>query len=165
MSKDSLQSIGFGGGCHWCTEAVFQSLRAVHSVGQGFIRSDTPHESWSEAVEVTFEPDKITLEDLLAVHLATHASTSEHKMRGKYRSAVYTFDPDQHAAIQSELERLSAETDTPFVTHVLMHRGFKPSDDRFHNYYATDPDRPFCQAYIDPKLAKLRARFSQLLRP
>ena len=159
-----MELIGFGGGCHWCTEAVFQSLKGVCAVRQGFMRSDPPHDSWSEAVEVRFDPAQISFEDLLAVHLATHASTSEHKMRGKYRSAVYTFDPTQNASIEAELTRLRGETRTEFVTQALLHRGFKSSGARFHNYYATDPTRPFCQTYIDPKLAKLRARFGQLLR-
>ncbi len=128
------------------------------------MRSDPPHDNWSEAVEVRFDTARISREDLLAVHLATHASMSEHKMREKYRSAVYTFDPAQNACIQAELTRLSGEVRTKFVTNVLPHRGFKCSDTRFHNYYSTDPTRPFCQTYIDPKLAKLRERFGQLLR-
>lgn len=156
--------VGFGGGCHWCTEAVFQPLVGVREVRQGFIRSDAPDDTWSEAVEVTFDPADICLMDLLAVHLTTHASQSDHKMRGKYRSAVYVSDEAQQAECQDLIEQLGAEADTPFITRALMRRGFKPSDLRFHDYYRSNPEKPFCQNYIEPKLAKLRANYNSLLK-
>ncbi len=155
--------IGFGGGCHWCTEAVFQALDGVAEVRQGFIRSDPPEDGWSEAVEIDFDPQQVALDDLLAVHLATHASTSAHQMRGKYRSAVYTTTEAQYDEAATVLQRLRTICATEFVTRVLHHRGFKSSDSRFHGYYASDPDRPFCRTYIDPKLAKLRTQFGRLL--
>jgi len=159
-----MQVIGFGGGCHWCTEAVFQTLKGVLAVRQGFVTSDPPDDGWSEAVEIDFDATVVSLEDLLGVHLATHASTSNHKMRGKYRSAVYVPDPDTGVQAQALLQQFSEAAGTQFVTRILQNRGFKPSNVRFHDYYASDPSRPFCQTYIDPKLAKLRARFSRLLK-
>lgn len=158
-----MVTIGFGGGCHWCTEAVFQPLAGVNEVRQGFIRSDVPNDTWSEAVEVSFDPARISLRDLITVHLITHASEADHKMRGKYRSAVYTADDCLAADCEKLIAQLARETGSKFVTRVLKHRGFKPSDARFHDYYKTNPERPFCQAYIEPKLAKLRARHSTLL--
>lgn len=156
--------IGFGGGCHWCTEAVFQPLRGVQQVRQGFIRSDTPDDTWSEAVEVVFDDNEIDLQDLIAVHLGTHASEADHKMRGKYRSAVYVTDAQQKEICEHLIAQIALEANARFVTRVLCHRGFKASDERFHDYYKTDPARPFCRAYIEPKLAKLRARHSALLK-
>lgn len=158
-----MTTIGFGGGCHWCTEAIFQPLRGVLNVRQGFIQSDAPDDTWSEAVEVTFDPDVMDLKDLVAVHLGTHASESEHKMRGKYRSAIYATSSDQSEACEAYLSQLASETGAMFVTRVLCHRGFKPSDERFHSYYEFNPERPFCRTYIEPKLAKLRALHSALL--
>ena len=155
--------LGFGGGCHWCTEAVFQALRGVTAVDQGFIRSDVPYDSWSEAVIATFEPSVIDMAALVEIHLRTHASTSAHKMRGKYRSAVYTFDEDQCAAISAMLDVLGREFPAPLVTRVLPFRGFRASDVRFRDYYRTDPGRPFCRTYIDPKLVMLRETFSERL--
>ncbi|MEZ5733961.1 MAG: peptide-methionine (S)-S-oxide reductase [Paracoccaceae bacterium] len=159
-----LNQVGFGGGCHWCTEAVFQALKGVVAVRQGFIRSDPPHDSWSEAVEVDFDPDGISLEDLVAVHLATHASQSAHKLRGKYRSAVYVLTPGHAASVETALAGIASDTGAVFVTQALPHRGFRPSDDRFQNYHARDPLRPFCQTYIDPKLAGLRKDFARLIK-
>ena len=154
-----VQSAGFGGGCHWCTEAVFQSLRGVLEVNQGFIASGPPHDSFSEAVAVTWDPAIITFEDLIAVHLATHSSTSRHKMRGKYRSAVYVHDPADGEAAHRIIGRIAQQTDSAFVTEVLPFQAFKPSDARFKDYYARNRNGPFCEAYIEPKLALLRQRF------
>lgn len=159
-----MPMIGFGGGCHWCTEAVFQPLIGVSGVRQGFIRAAAPDDTWSEAVEVTFDPDQISLRDLLGVHLMTHASGSDHKMRGKYRSAVYLPDPADCAAVMRVLAEISTETGAHIVTRALLHKGFKPSDARFQDYYRADPERPFCRTYVAPKLAKLRARYGALLK-
>ncbi len=139
---------------------MFQSLRGVGDVAQGFIRSEPPNDGWSEAVIVTFDQDEIGLDVLTDIHLHTHASTSAHKMRGKYRSAVYTFDAAQSDAVHDVLSRLQSGFGKPLVTRVLPFAGFKPSDERFQDYYGSGPQRPFCRTYIDPKLALLRARFA-----
>ena len=155
--------IAFGGGCHWCTEAVFQALRGVHKTEQGFAQSTPPNDTWSEAVIVHFDPAHIPFETLIEIHLRTHASTSAHKMRGKYRSAIYTFTPEQEDQARGILTALASDFSNPLVTQILPYMGFKPSDERFHNYYESDPTRPFCTTYIDPKLAKLRRDFAQHL--
>lgn len=154
-----MERIGFGGGCHWCTEAVFQSLNGVVRVEQGFIKSTPPADTWSEAVIVHFDPNLIDLETLIEVHVRTHSSTGNHSMRSKYRSAVYVYDPEQGQHAERILQELQPEFDGTLVTSVLPSAGFKISDVRFQNYYRTDPDRPFCKRYIDPKLQLIRERF------
>lgn len=156
--------IGFGGGCHWCTEAVFQSLRGVDEVKQGFIRSDDPYGEFSEAVIITYDPNEISLDILVEVHLRTHASTSRHKMRGKYRSALYLFDEDDRAHISDLLAAQQGGFDEKLVTQLLPFREFKPSDERFQNYFQKDPDKPFCRTYIDPKLKLIRKRFASRVK-
>jgi peptide-methionine (S)-S-oxide reductase len=161
---DRIERIGFGGGCHWCTEAVFQSLAGVTNVAQGFVTSDPPYDEWSEAVVVSFDPGIINLAVLIEIHLRTHSSTSNHKLRHKYRSAVYTFSDEQALLVTVTLERLTDEFDKPLVTLVLPHLAFRSSDERFLNYYSKNPDRQFCRTYIDPKLRLLRERFSEQVR-
>lgn len=156
--------IGLGGGCHWCTEAVFQALAGVSKVEQGFIRSEPPEDNWSEAVIVTFDPVVLPLESLIEIHLRTHSSTSQHKMRGKYRSAVYVYDAGTGVKVGRILRDLQRGFEEPLVTNVLSLAGFKSSDERFRNYYESNPDRPFCKTYIDPKLALLRNRYGGVLR-
>ena len=163
MSK--LAKIGFGGGCHWCTEAVFASLKGVDNVDQGFIRSDPPDDGWSEAVHLAFDPAVIPLEVLIDIHLRTHASTSDHSMRGKYRSAIYVHDTVQAAVVQTVLSALQPDFRDPLVTRVLPHRDFKFSDPRFHRYFETKAGGPFCTRYIDPKLDRLRRNYAVYLQP
>ncbi len=158
------EKIGFGGGCHWCTEAVFQALIGVRNVEQGFIQSDPPNDTYSEAVIVNFDPKEIDLATLIEIHVRTHASTSRHKMRDKYRSAAYTFIEEQYERAQSELDHLRPQFDMPIITEVLRFAGFKPSDKRFRNYYRNNSAKPFCEAYIDPKLKLLRERFARAVR-
>ncbi|MEQ8709824.1 MAG: peptide-methionine (S)-S-oxide reductase [Rhodospirillales bacterium] len=159
-----ISKIGFGGGCHWCTEAVFQSVRGVNRTEQGFIRSDPPCDNWSEAVIVHYDETDIRLADLIEIHLRTHASGSAHSMRGKYRSAIYCFTAEQQKAAADVLASLQDGFDETLVTQVLPFAGFRESDQRFQNYYEQGPERPFCQTYIDPKLRILRERFSGLVR-
>lgn len=159
-----VQRIGLGGGCHWCTEAVFAALRGVISVEQGFIRSDAPDDNFSEAVLLSFQPDKISLGSLIEIHLRTHASTSNHAMRRKYRSAVYVMDEAQAEAARRVLIDVAPGFDAPLVTRILPFRTFKASDERFQRYSEKNAGGPFCTAYIDPKLALLRKEFGGLVR-
>ena len=155
-----MARIGFGGGCHWCTEAVFQSLAGVERVEQGFIRSQPSADSWSEAVIVHFDTGQIDLATLVEVHVRTHSSTANHSMRSKYRSALYVFDDGQANEASATLSKLQSEFHGKLVTAVLEFVDFKVSDERFQNYYATNPDRPFCKRYIDPKLDIIRKKFA-----
>lgn len=160
-----MERIGFGGGCHWCTEAVFASLRGVIQVEQGFIRADAPDDDFSEAVVLTFQPEKISLEALIEIHLRTHSSTSNHPMRQKYRSAIYVMGEAQGEAARCILTKLGTGFDAPLVTKVLPFRAFKASDERFQRYAEKHAGGPFCTSYIDPKLALLRKEFGGFLRP
>ena len=157
--------IGLGGGCHWCTEAVFAALRGVTQVEQGYIRADAPHDSWSEAVLLHADLSVIPLAVLIEVHLRTHASTSAHKMRGKYRSAIYVENDADGIAAQDVLKHLAECFEAPLVTKILPLRGFDPSPERYRNYAEKHAGGPFCSSYIDPKLALLTRRFAAHLRP
>ena len=147
----------FGGGCHWCTEAVFQHVEGVREVRQGFAASIAPHEASSEAAWVVFDPRSLTLERLVEIHLATHASASAHSMRGKYRSAVYARGDDALALAREALVAAATALNTVPVTRALPFVSFTPSDPRYQDYYRSDPDRPFCRVHIEPKLARLKA--------
>ena len=147
-----LKKIGFGGGCHWCTEAVFQSLKGVDTVKQGWIASKVEHLAFSEAVIVDYNPAIIPLEVLIEIHLHTHKSTSEHSMREKYRSAIYVFNDEQEADVRAKLMILQEKFENKLITQVLHFSEFKPSREQIRNYFYNNPKKPFCNTFINPKL-------------
>jgi len=162
-ADDALIRIGFGGGCHWCTEGVFVSLRGVDRVEQGWIASEPPHEAFSEAVIVHYDPAVISAEDLIAVHLETHAATKDHGLRHRYRSAVYTFTSEDEVRFRTILEQFAENFSAPLVTKVHPFVSFKPSLPEHQDYYRTAPERPFCKRFIAPKLQQLRWQRPELL--
>ncbi len=153
--------IGFGGGCHWCTEAVFSVIKGVRSVSQGFLSSTGDGIDFSEGVLVAFDPSVVHLRDLIQIHLDTHSSDSDHAMRDKYRSAIYTFSASQTLKAGDLLEELKSEMKQRVITKVFPFRDFQASLPAHQNYYAKDPLKPFCQKYIWPKLLELSENFPE----
>ncbi|MCL7762472.1 peptide-methionine (S)-S-oxide reductase [Polaribacter sp. Z014] len=156
-----LTKIAFGSGCHWCTEAVFQTLIGVEKVEQGWVASIEKNNTFSEAVIVHFDLEKINLKTLIEIHLLTHKSTSNHSMRTKYRSAVYYFTHQQKEKSLKIIEKLQVSFKDKIITKVLTFKEFKPNTAEFQNYYQSNPDKPFCKNYINPKLTFLLQKFSK----
>ena len=156
-----MNKIGLGGGCHWCTEAIFQSLKGVSNVQQGWIGSVEPYEVLSEAILLEFDRSEIDLFTLISIHLYTHSCTSKHALRKKYRSAIYTTNPIQNQDAIVILEQLQTEFDKPIITLVLPIEIFRENEEKFLNYYYKNPEKPFCQTYIQPKFQILMAQFAK----
>lgn len=157
------EKIGFGGGCHWCTEAVFQTLKGVGKVEQGYISLANEPKTYYEGVIVHFDPDIISLRNLIQIHLQTHNSTSNHSMRFKYLSAIYIFTEEQSLKANRILNELNNIQDKEIITKVYAFGNFKASRKQIRNYYKTDPERPFCKLYIEPKLKILKESFDNYL--
>ncbi|TCP67890.1 peptide-methionine (S)-S-oxide reductase [Sphingomonas sp. PP-CE-1G-424] len=160
-----MEKIGFGGGCHWCTEGVFQALKGVYQVDQGFIQSEAPWDTWAEGVLVSFDPAAISLATLAEVHLRTHSANGTYSPGGRYRSAIYVVDAEQRETAAQTIARFASQSGKGPRTLVLPLVGFRPSEARYQNYYRTDPDRPFCRRYIDPKLDYIRHHFADVALP
>ncbi|WP_339626816.1 peptide-methionine (S)-S-oxide reductase [uncultured Winogradskyella sp.] len=159
----SKTKIALGGGCHWCTEAVFQALKGVVKVEQGYVASIKENESFSEAIIVHFNTKVITLKDLIEVHLHTHKSSSAHSMRHKYRSAVYYFSEEQKIEASTILNTFQPEFKHQLVTKIYRFSEFKASREAIQNYYLKNPNKPFCERFINPKLEILLHQFSELV--
>ncbi len=151
--------IALGGGCHWCTEAVFQSLKGVEKVEQGYVASIHENNSFSEAIIVHFNNEEISLETLIEIHLHTHNSTSNHSMRDKYRSAVYTFSEEQKESVENIMNNLQRNFKSQLITKVYSFNNFKASREAIQNYYLKNPNKPFCENFIKPKLRVLLSKF------
>ncbi|MGF1757115.1 N-acetyltransferase [Photobacterium sagamiensis] len=158
-----MQKVGTGGSCHWCTEAVFLSLKGVTTVVQGWLASAGEDDSLSEGVIIEFDEQLISLCTLIEVHLHTHSCTSNHPLRHRYRSAVYAYTEPQKEAAKACLTELQADFDKPVVTKALICKEFMPSRQQIQDYYYSNPDKPFCTTQITPKLKRLLERFGDIV--
>lgn len=159
-----MEKTGFGGGCHWCTEAVFQALKGVKEVEQGYISTATDRATFYEAVLVHYNSEVISLEKLIEVHLQTHQSTSKHSMRSKYLSAIYVSEETERIKANSILKEFQNKITERIITKAYQFGKFKASREEIRNYYKTDPERPFCKVYIQPKLDKLKCNFPDSIK-
>lgn len=160
MEEKRSAKIGFGGGCHWCTEAVFQHVLGVESVEQGWIASEGSDAAFSEAVIVHFDPEIIALAVLVEIHLHTHQSTKKHSLRTKYRSAIYIFFEGQREEVMALLKMLQTQFEKELITKVMPFQAFKGSREELRNYYLQNPKKPFCETYINPKLSMLIEKYA-----
>ncbi|MEO7523117.1 MAG: peptide-methionine (S)-S-oxide reductase [Ferruginibacter sp.] len=159
-----IEKIGLGGGCHWCTEAFFQSLKGVEKVEQGWICSIAPNDSFSEAVIVHYNPILIPLKILIAIHLHTHASTKKHRFRKKYRSAVYVFD-GKVAEANALISENHVDFDEAIITEALLFIAFKLNTGKQQDYYKKNKEGVFCERYIAPKLKMIAIEYSNFYQP
>ncbi|MFV8225828.1 peptide-methionine (S)-S-oxide reductase [Christiangramia aquimixticola] len=155
--------IGFGGGCHWCTEAVFQRLKGVEDVTQGYLNTTTD-DLYSEGILLKFDPEIIPVKVLIEIHIRTHQSFHNHSMRDKYKSGIYVFNKNQKTEVVRNLHQLQEKFSEKIITEVYTIKVFKESREEIKNYYNKDPHRPFCIKYIEPKLDILRMEFKKYLK-
>ena len=158
-----MEKVGIGGSCHWCTEAIFQSLVGITKVEQGWIASANENKSLSEAILIYFNENSISLETLIEIHLHTHSCTSNHSMRKKYRSAIYYFNEKQQVKSEKIIKVLQKDFEAQIITQVLPFHSFQLNIVEQLNYYYKDPEKPFCKNIVDPKLKKLLNQFSSFV--
>ena len=157
---DAINKIGFGGSCHWCTEAIFQSLKGVIEVQQGWIASEGKASGFSEGVIVHFDAENISLKTLIAIHLHTHSCTSTHHLRSKYRSAIYFFSEDQIKPAEEAISILQSDFENKIITEIIRFVNFKLNTEEYLNYYYSNPSKPFCENVVSAKLKLLLKDFS-----
>jgi len=174
------QTAIFGGGCFWCTEAIFDSLKGVVSVAPGYSGGTIPNPSYDqvssgstghvEVIRIEFDPSLISYNDLLTVFFNTHDPTSLNRQGAdvgpQYRSVVFYLNEEQRLAalnLIGELEK-SRAYDKPVVTAVEPFRAFYPAEDYHKRYYEAHKDEPYCALVIEPKMRKLQERFRELLK-
>jgi peptide-methionine (S)-S-oxide reductase len=178
-SAPTSDRIVLAGGCFWCTEAVFSELQGVQGAIPGYAGGSVPDPTYeqvctgrtghAEAVEVTFDPGRVSLHDLLVVFFTTHDPTTKDRQGPdsgtQYRSAVFYRSPEQKATVEAVVGEIAAEKlyPRPLVTEVAPLTTFYPAEEYHRNYYRRHPERAYCQAVIAPKLAKFRAKYADRL--
>lgn len=175
-----MQTIVFGGGCFWCTEAVFSMLKGVHSVEPGYAGGSTPNPTYeqictgttghAEVIKIDYDPAVIQLSDLLTVFFATHDPSTLNRQGNdvgtQYRSLIFYTTSEQKAESEkciAELEASSTEGD-PIVTEVVPLEKFYPAEEYHKEYFARNPEKGYCQIVINPKVEKVQAKFAALLK-
>jgi len=179
--SNSRQIAIFGGGCFWCTEAVFKELRGVVSVTPGYAGGEKQNPNYdsvsmgntgyAEVIRIEFDADEISYADLLDVFFHTHNPTTMNQQGAdvgtQYRSIIlYTSDEQKMAAEKaiSDLEN-SGEFKGFIVTEVQPLVKFYEAEDYHHDYFTRNFDiNPYCQVVISPKLRKLREKYAQKLK-
>jgi len=175
-----MEKATLGGGCFWCTEAVFDRIEGVESVVSGYTgghlanptydqvcSGDTGH---AEVAQVTFDPAVITFREILEIFFATHDPTTQDRQGNdvgqQYRSIIFAEDDEQELIAREVLDSLSAGEvfEAPIVTQVDRLHTFWPAEDGHQEFFAQNPGQPYCVFVIAPKVAKLREQFAHRLK-
>ncbi|MDG1733186.1 MAG: peptide-methionine (S)-S-oxide reductase MsrA [Thalassotalea sp.] len=175
-----MQTAIVGGGCFWCLEAPYQRLKGVTSVISGYIGGEVDNPSYqqicsgttghAEVVKIEFEPSVISFIELLEVFFAIHDPTQlnrqGHDSGTQYRSAIFYQDEQQQQLAQQYIEQLNKQQiwPQPIVTTLEAEQIFYPAEHFHQNYFDNNPNQPYCQIMISPKLAKLEHLFADKLK-
>jgi len=174
------KKIVFGGGCFWCTEAVFKMLKGVISVDPGYAGGNVKNPAYeevcngrtghAEVVKIEYDSEIIPLETLLTVFFATHDPTTLNRQGNdigeQYRSVILYEDNYQKETLKKFIEELNKSSDKgkPIITDIKKLDEFYPAEDYHKNYYENNKNQPYCQIVINPKLEKVKKNFSDLLK-
>ncbi|MFO0955012.1 MAG: peptide-methionine (S)-S-oxide reductase MsrA [Candidatus Saccharibacteria bacterium] len=166
-----------GGGCFWCLEAAYQMIRGVKQVRPGYAGGTTKDPSYeavcdgktghAEVVMIEFDEAQIRYEDILDVFWAIHDPTTLNQQGAdvgtQYRSIIFYADESQKTTAEASRDAAQKLWDKPIVTEIQPLEAFYPAEDYHRNYFAQHPEQAYCQIVINPKLAKLRQLYHDLL--
>jgi peptide-methionine (S)-S-oxide reductase len=169
------------GGCFWCLEAVFDQLKGVESVESGYMGGSTPKPTYeqvcggasghAEVVQVSFDPDVVSYEDLLGVFFTIHDPTTLNRQGNdagtQYRSAIFYHAPRQKAVADQLVAKLAADKvfSKPIVTEIVPAAAFHMAEAGHQEYYQrVGGGNPYCSFVIDPKVAKFRKKYFDRLK-
>ena len=177
--EGTRETATLAGGCFWCLEAVFESVRGVEAVKSGYAGGDKPDPTYeevctgstghAEVVQVTFDPSVVSYEQLLEIFFTIHDPTTLNRQGAdvgtQYRSAVFTHSDEQRQAAERTIEALDRDGpwEDAIVTKVSPIGVFYPAEAYHDTYFRRNPSQPYCRIVIDPKVQKFRRRFDHLI--
>lgn len=178
--QNNSQTAVFGGGCFWCTEAVFKMMKGVTNVAPGYAGGTVPNPTYEqvcsgdtgyvEVVRVEYDPAQVRYEDLLTVFFGSHDPTTPNRQGNdigtQYRSVVFYTTDEQKVTAEKFITdaNVSNEMGAPIVTTVEPLTNFYEAENYHHDYYAQNPNKGYCIAVINPKLEKVQAKYADLLQ-
>jgi peptide-methionine (S)-S-oxide reductase len=169
-----------GGGCFWCLEAVYDQLKGVESVQSGYAGGTVANPTYkqvctgmtghAEVVRITFDPEIVTFKDLLEVFFSIHDPTTLNRQGAdigtQYRSVIFYHSPAQKATAEQTIKELDAAHlwNAPIVTEVVPLTAYCQAEDYHQEYFANNPDVPYCRAVVAPKVVKFRKHYLDKLK-
>ena len=174
------QTLVLGGGCFWCTEAVYKEVRGVLDVESGYSNGQAQQPSYedvctgttgcNEVVRLVYDPSQVSTRELLEIFFVIHDPTTLNRQGNdvgtQYRSGIYVTTQEQRATAQALIEELTAENafGRPVVTEVLPLQNYWPAEDYHQDFFERNPYQGYCMAVAAPKVAKFRKAFARLAR-
>ena len=177
--KEKLELTTFGGGCFWCTEAVFQEVKGVEKIVSGYTGGTAPGKptyrevcsgltGHAEVIQIAFDPTLISYEDLVIIFMTTHDPTTLNKQGGdvgtQYRSVIYYHNEAQKNLAESVINEIQNYYENPIVTEISPIGIFYEAEDYHQNYYANNQTQGYCSFVITPKLSKFRKLHADKLK-
>lgn len=168
-----IERIVFGGGCFWCTEAVFDLFDGVVKTVSGYAGGDTKNPTYeeicdgdtghAEVLEIEYNPKLMPLEKLLDIFFTMHDPTSLNKQGAdsgtQYRSIILYITEEQKKVSEQFIKKMQKEFDKPIVTEIKKLDKFYPAEDYHQKYYANNPKQPYCSVIIGAKIAKVKKKY------
>ena len=179
-NQESTGVATFGAGCFWCVEAVFLELEGVTKVSSGYTGGKNKNPTYrevcsgetghAEVVQILYDPDKVSYDDLLQVFFKTHDPTTLNKQGAdvgtQYRSVIYYHSTEQKKLAEKYKKELneSGAFEKPIVTEISAATEFYPAESYHQNYYNLNPEQGYCNMVITPKINKFKQVFPNLLK-
>lgn len=179
MNNEHEETV-LGGGCFWCTEAVYQEIAGVVKVDSGYSGGHVKNPTYqqvctggtghAEAVKVTFDPSIISFKEVLEIFFSMHDPTSLNRQGNdigtQYRSVIFYMNDEQKSVAEQMIRDLnkSGTYKKPVVTAIEKFNEFYPSEDYHKNYFRNNSDAPYCKLVISPKIEKLKKNYASILR-
>lgn len=178
--SERLETATLAAGCFWCVEAVFDDLVGVEDVVSGYSGGHKENPTYqevcsettghAEVVQIKFDPDQLSYADLLRVFFTVHDPTQLNRqgndIGSSYRTAIFYHSDEQKAMAEQVITEITAEElyPNPIVTEVTAFDKFWPAEDYHQEYFANNPNQPYCAAVVAPKVAKFRQKFVSRLK-
>jgi peptide-methionine (S)-S-oxide reductase len=180
METKNLETATLAAGCFWCVEAVFDDLQGVESVESGYSGGHTINPTYqqvcsettghAEVIQLKFDPNVISFKEILQVFFAVHDPTTLNRqgndIGSSYRSAIFYHSDEQRRIAEEVIKEVEAEAvyDNPIVTEVTPFDKFYIAEDYHQEYFANNPNQPYCAGVVAPKVAKFRQKFLSRLK-
>ena len=176
--SNQTETITLAGGCFWCLEAAYNTIRGVTEVIPGYAGGTTPNPTYeqvcggntghAEVVQVSFDPKIITLEEILEIFWAIHDPTTPNRQGGdvgtQYRSMILYTSDEQKEVAEKSIKAVAKLWPNPIVTELVPLETFYPAEEYHRNYFERNPSQAYCQVVINPKLKHLREQFAAQLK-